>query len=124
MIDPLHGIEGKKWLTPTERAAIKALKPYQGGDHTLWPLHQLDILRKHERLISAQADVSSFRYQRGRPSSPQGYVFMAGQRGIERLENKTVLARTGGASAVPFDVTEGNAHIAARVTERRACQTR
>jgi len=44
MIDPLHGIEGKKWLSKGEQAMIKALKPYKGGDHTLWPLHQLDIL--------------------------------------------------------------------------------
>ena len=56
MIDPVRGIDGserKKWLSENERAAIKALNPYKGGDETIWTLHQLDILRKHERLISA-----------------------------------------------------------------------
>ncbi|HXP05926.1 MAG TPA: hypothetical protein VN808_17540, partial [Stellaceae bacterium] len=47
MLDPLHGLESKKWLSNSERAAIKALRPYKGGDASLWPLHQLDILRKH-----------------------------------------------------------------------------
>ena len=60
MIDPLEGIEGKKWLSTSERAAIKALKPYHGGDDTLWPLHRLDILRKHERLLSTSPDVKGF----------------------------------------------------------------
>jgi hypothetical protein len=49
--DSAKGIERKKWLSQHEREAIKALKPYKGGDEILWPLHQLDILRKHERLI-------------------------------------------------------------------------
>jgi hypothetical protein len=57
MIDPLHEIEGKKWLSQSERASIKALNPYKGGDDTLWPLHRLDILRKHERLLSTAPDV-------------------------------------------------------------------
>src|SRR6266478_4126248 len=58
MIDPLEGIEGKKWLSQSERASIKALQPYQGGDKFLWPLHQLDILRKHERLIIVRPEIS------------------------------------------------------------------
>jgi hypothetical protein len=37
MIDPLTGIEGKKWLSKRERTAIKALKPYQGGNEAIWP---------------------------------------------------------------------------------------
>ena len=65
MIDPLHGIEGKKWLIKAERATIKALKPYEGGDHTIWPLHHLDVVRKHERLIKAIPDVSGFMFQQG-----------------------------------------------------------
>lgn len=53
MVDPLYGIERKKWLSATEIAVIKALQPYEGGNETLWALHQLDILRKHERLITS-----------------------------------------------------------------------
>src|SRR5215469_8528170 len=84
MIDPLTGIEGKKWLSKGERAAIKALKPYKGGDHIIWALHQLDILRKHERLIAARPDISGFRYESGTPGGDQGYMFISGMRGIER----------------------------------------
>ena len=51
-IDPLHGIEGKKWLSKSDLRIIKSLKPYEGGNDFLWPLHQLDIMRKHERLIA------------------------------------------------------------------------
>jgi hypothetical protein len=52
MIDPLHGIERKKWLSTAEISIIKSLHPYEGGNDLLWSLHQLDILRKHERLIA------------------------------------------------------------------------
>ncbi|QIP03969.1 hypothetical protein [Bradyrhizobium symbiodeficiens] len=30
------------------------LKPYQGGNERLWTLHQLDIMRKHRRLLNAR----------------------------------------------------------------------
>ena len=62
MVDPVTGIdsaERKKWLSEAERATIKSLKPYQGGDHTIWSIHELDILRKHERLLSATAQIRS-----------------------------------------------------------------
>ena len=112
MIDPLRGIEGKKWLSQAQRATIKALRPYKGGDHTLWPLHQLDILRKHERLIAAIPDAGGFFFQGGSPG--KGQMFVSGLRGIERLENKTILARFGG-PGIPFDMTKGDAHVAAFV---------
>jgi hypothetical protein len=38
-------------LPANERAIIESLKPYQGGSHEIWALHQLDILRKHRRLL-------------------------------------------------------------------------
>jgi hypothetical protein len=38
-------------LPSNERAIIESLKPYQGGSHAIWALHQLDILRKHRRLL-------------------------------------------------------------------------
>ena len=51
-IDPKDGLEAKKWLSDSERRKIKTLEPYDGGNGHLWALHQLDILRKHERLIA------------------------------------------------------------------------
>jgi hypothetical protein len=116
MIDSLTDVEGKKWLSKTDRTTIKALKPYKGEDHTIWPLHQLDILRKHERLISARPDVSGFLYQRGTPGGEQGYMLISGLRGIERLEDKTILARVGGETAPRFDMMKGDTYVAAQIT--------
>ena len=39
-----------KALPTKERSIIEALKPYKGGNGLLYPLHMLDILRKHQRL--------------------------------------------------------------------------
>src|ERR1700730_4888861 len=50
-IDPVEGLEVKKWCPLAERAIIKPLKPYDGGNKPLWSLHQLDIMRKHRRLL-------------------------------------------------------------------------
>lgn len=104
MIDPLTGIEGKKWLSNGERATIKALKPYDGGDHAIWPLHQLDILRKHERLVEARPGVSGMLWM-----GPRGRMVVIGSRALERLEDKTILHR----SAEPLDLTQGHTHVAA-----------
>lgn len=82
--DPLTGIEGKKWLSKAEIEIVKSINPYEGGSDDLWSLHQLDIKRKHERLITLGV----------RPY----YMSVAGPPGslgsepvFRRLENKTVL---------------------------------
>jgi hypothetical protein len=113
MIDPLEGIEGKKWLSNGERTAIKALMPYKEGDDTIWPLHQLDILRKHERLISASVDVRGFRWESGHIGGAGGYMMVGGLAGIERLKDKIILCGAGGSS---LDVTKSHAHISAHIT--------
>jgi hypothetical protein len=113
MIDPLTGVEGKKWLSKREQTAIKNLRPYKGGDDAIWPLHQLDIRRKHERLVFASPDVAAFHWQRGVPGGVHGYIMVGGLRGLERLENKTIL------TSLPADglaAPEGDGHIAARIT--------
>jgi hypothetical protein len=109
MIDPLDGIEGKKWLAKRERAAIKALKPYNGGDDTLWPLHRLDILRKHERLLSTSPDVKGF-LMIGR------HMHVGGTKAIKRLENKTVLLNLRPGEAL--NATQGNILLATFITFR------
>jgi hypothetical protein len=43
-----------KALPATERAIIEALKPYKGGNDPLYALHLLDIVRKHQRLLTAE----------------------------------------------------------------------
>jgi hypothetical protein len=42
-------------LPPVERSRLEALKPYQGGNEDLWSLYQLDIMRKHRRLLTVIA---------------------------------------------------------------------
>jgi hypothetical protein len=116
MIDPLTGVEGKKWLSKRQQAAIKTLKPYNGGDGTIWPLHKLDILRKHERLIDANPDVRRFFWERGTVGEKGGYMMFSGFMGIERLKNKTVLFRYGGPAVKSLDAAEGYTHIAAHIT--------
>jgi hypothetical protein len=43
-----------------ERSHFEALKPYQGGNDDLWSLHQLDIMRKHRRLVTVIAEPDLF----------------------------------------------------------------
>jgi hypothetical protein len=111
MIDPVLGIdrtERKKWLSQSERAAIKALSPYKGGDETIWPLHQLDILRKHERLLSTQPDIiSSLRIGTDR-------FTVGGVAPLERIDDKAVLYRI--AKDEFFPTTESNTVLALEVT--------
>jgi hypothetical protein len=38
--------------------AIQRLKPYKGGDNTLWRLHRLNIIDKHRLLMAAATCVS------------------------------------------------------------------
>jgi hypothetical protein len=61
MLDPLRGLESVKWLTKDQRAVIKSLEPYPGGSNALYPLHQLDIMRKHRRLLAVRVMPSSVR---------------------------------------------------------------
>ena len=59
-VDPAFVAKRKKWLSASDMAIIEAAKPYRGGDDLLYALHQLDILRKHERLLRFEVFVSQF----------------------------------------------------------------
>jgi hypothetical protein len=57
------GYKGAKFvqaLPATERRILEELKPYAGGHELLWPLHQLDIMRKHRRLLSVISRPATF----------------------------------------------------------------
>jgi hypothetical protein len=43
-----------KALPTRERSIIESLKPYKGGNGLLYPLHLLDVVRKHQRLLKAE----------------------------------------------------------------------
>jgi hypothetical protein len=112
MIDPLEGIEGKKWLSHSERAIIKSLKPYRGGDDTIWPLHYLDIHRKHERLIRASID-PRFRLEFGSAASGRGSYMHSGMTGVERFDDKTVL---GSVPLFALSLTDRHTDLAMQIT--------
>ena len=85
MLDPRHGLESKKWLSDSERATIKMLGPYKGGDAIVRTVHDLDIARKHERLIAVSADVSGV-LMLGNWSGWR----VGGTKALQRLNDKTI----------------------------------
>jgi hypothetical protein len=59
------GYKGDKFvkaLPPKEQEIIESLKPYRGqnGNQLLCALHGLDIVRKHQRLLSAEVNPRTF----------------------------------------------------------------
>jgi hypothetical protein len=48
------GKEKIKLLSPADQAVIETLQPYNAGDGLLSALHELDITRKHRRLVAVQ----------------------------------------------------------------------
>jgi hypothetical protein len=105
MLDPWHGLESKKWLSNSERATIKTLRPYKGGDAILRTVHDLDIARKHERLIAVNADVSGV-LMLGNWSGWR----VGGTKALQRLDNKTVLGRLR--PGENLNVSQGNTLLA------------
>lgn len=86
---------GGKWkdlkniITATEARVIESLRPYAGGNDLLWQLHQLDITRKHHRLLSVSTEHSAIWF--GPSGVPHGSVdFRTGH--IPETETETVYA--------------------------------
>lgn len=103
-LDIVNCVKGKKWLSDAEAAKLKTFKPYKGGDDLLWWLHQADIIRKHERLITVDMPATS--------------AFMAmyvpGMQQLWRRENgKTVLFSFPGRT--DFEPTESNTNLTLRI---------
>lgn len=96
--------ESNGWLSRTEAAAIKRTKAYEGGDHFLYPLHKLDILRKHERLLIIEPKISGGGItSMGHPTHP---VF-------EQVGDKIILLRIP--AALAFRPTRGNTLLTAEM---------
>lgn len=56
--------EGKiKDLRPPIQDAIRSIKPYKGGNDSLWAIHHLDIVDKHRLLIATGFASPRFRVQ-------------------------------------------------------------
>jgi hypothetical protein len=57
-VDPLDGgLKKIKRLSDRDRTIIERLAPYQGGNDMLYALHQMDITRKHRKLLTAHCDL-------------------------------------------------------------------
>jgi hypothetical protein len=81
------GRKAVKRLSAADQAAIEKLQPYHGGhlNNLLWTLHNMDIVRKHRRLVKAESwtpGVSVYRAghrpdidaMMGRQPPPEGYI--------------------------------------------------
>jgi hypothetical protein len=111
-IDPLTGIEGKKWLSKAEIATIKTLKPYDGGDEFLFPFHHFDNMRKQERLIEIVPIIQSFI-----TSGWEGEA-IGGAPEWRGLEDKTILFRAR--PNVRLRVTKSNPNLSYAITLNEA----
>jgi hypothetical protein len=105
-LDPAKGIDSKKWLSQWERATIKSLRPYKGGDAIIWTLHQLDIVRKHERLAAVTPNIESFFMSMHIPH---------GEADGGRMNDKTILRRFPSNTST-FLFTENNSHLTGEIT--------
>lgn len=59
----MNKFEAKKWINSLEANYMKRAKAYDRrdnntGDHVFYPLHKLDIMRKHERLLRIEPSIS------------------------------------------------------------------
>jgi len=79
-----------KGLPDLQRRFIEALKPYDGGNKALWALHQLDIIRKHRRLVGVEMRPLRLSMA-GRESLPPDFIPVHTATGWLRVNEKTVL---------------------------------
>lgn len=102
-----------KGLPRTERDIIESLNPYQGGNEALWALHQLDIMRKHRRLIAVEIRFLRFCMGVTDMTRPD-FVPLATATGWLRLNEKTILGllRKG----APYNDKEFQSHISMNET--------
>jgi hypothetical protein len=47
-------------MTPAAQKIVTDLKPYKGGNETLWKLHELNRIDKHRLLVAASTSLRSF----------------------------------------------------------------
>jgi hypothetical protein len=97
-------LESKKWVTAAEATTIKRTKAYLGGHHFLYPLHQLDILRKHERLLKAEPVIS-----RAHTTLYGPFI----EEFCRSVDNKTLLFRV--VPGVSFTPSQGNMNVTAEI---------
>jgi hypothetical protein len=99
----LKNIEKEKWLTKGQVDKIEALRPHKGGDDAIFAIHTLDVVRKHDRFLSAQ------------PSIVRTHITAWGGAisELRPLNDKTILYRLPATSV--FRPTKGNAMVSAEI---------
>ena len=102
----LNNIKQKNWLSDAEIAAIKSLKPYKGGDALLYPLHYLDIVRKHERLIRANPQIIKLHTT---------LVLWGARSETHRLPDKTILVRCPWTTS-DHPLSQNNTNLTSEIT--------
>jgi hypothetical protein len=75
-------LESRKWISAAEAVAIKRTKAYKGGDRVLYSIHQLDILRKHERLLAVEPIIRTAHLA----IEDEGFHFI-----VQHMDDKTIL---------------------------------
>jgi hypothetical protein len=78
-------------LSQIDQAVIKSLRPYPGGNDLLYAFHQMDLTRKHRRLLSASVRPRGVGYFRVGDQPPPMFT------GNRSFEEGTVLLRTDAA---------------------------
>ncbi len=73
-----------------------------------WTLHEIDIVRKHERLISTAPRVLGYMIM------GTAKMTVGGTKALSYLDNKTILYRLG--RQEPFSASKGNTLLALEVT--------
>jgi hypothetical protein len=97
-------LESKQWISADEAAAIKRTKAYDGGDHVLVHIRDLDNLRKHQRILLVQPIPTQVNITQ---------IYM-----VERImthshaQNKTTLFRI---PVGTFHPTKGNTNLSAEI---------
>ncbi len=95
--------EAENRLSQTEAATIKNIRPYKGGNDTLYLLHHLDLKRKHRKLIEI----------RPRPGSVQMPMYCPHTAVWNHLEDKSILLRFP--PGTTFLATKDNTQITIQV---------
>jgi hypothetical protein len=101
--DAVDVLKKKGWIRAREAAAIKRTKAYLGGDKLIYLLHQLDIARKHERLLLVDPTIEAVQI------TLLGGASFAHHR---TLDDKTILYRL---PAGRFRPSQGNTLLAAQI---------
>jgi len=87
------GFKGAKFVKalPTkERSIIESLKPYKGGNGLLYPLHLLDIVRKHQRLLAVDIQPAQIRIS-GRHSAMKEFNPIGGPGYVRSAPDETII---------------------------------